>query len=187
MSSNKEQCKIAECLANDNFYGFPEADILKYRVRWIELVAASPVLTCLIAYYIEGDHGHVLDERVFQRTNTLNIRGNAYSFQTPWESIISKLKCVLADVNSWNVLPHDENTLAIMVLFNLRVGNVTDLQKWLPTAKLQPHVVLKLMCNLIDRKYTLCCGSRVAQQIKAQVKNQLEAKFPEPADQGDLL
>jgi len=40
-------------------------------------------------------------------------------------------------------------------------------------------VVLKLMCNLVDRKYLLCTGSRVAQQIKEQIRKQLEAKFPE--------
>ena len=74
---------------------------------------------------------------------------------------------------------HDENILAKMVLFNLRIGNVTDLSKWLPAARIRPHVVLKLMCNLIDRKYPLCTGSRVAQQIKEQIREQLEAKFPE--------
>ena len=66
-----------------------------------------------------------------------------------------------------------------MILFNLRIGNVADLSKWLPAARLRPHVVLKLMFNLIDRKYPLCSGSRVAQQIKDKLKKQLEAKFPE--------
>ena len=178
-SSDVEVCKVPRCLANDNFYGFTDADLVKHRVRWIECAAASPVLTCLISYYIEGDRGHLLDEQVFQRTDPLVVRGNAFSFQMPWEKIIQKLKTLLEDDNSWNSLPHDENILAKMVLFNLRIGNVTDLSKWLPAARIRPHVVLKLMFNLIDRKYSLCSGSRVAQQIKEQIGKQLEAKFPE--------
>ena len=97
----------------------------------------------------------------------------------PWESIIEKLKTLLEDDNSWDSLPHDETILAKMVLFNLRIGNVADLRKWLPAARLRPHVVLKLMFNLIERKYPLCSGSRVGQRIKEQIKKQVEAKFPE--------
>jgi hypothetical protein len=178
-SSDVEVCKVPQCLANDNFYGFTDADLVKHRVRWIECAAASPVLTCLISYYIEGDRGHLMDEQVFQRTDPLVVRGNAFSFQMPWEKIIDELKTLLEDDNSWKTLPHDEGILAKVVLFNLRIGNVTDLSKWLPAARIRPHVVLKLMCNVIDRKYHLCTGSRVAQQIKEQIREQLEAKFPE--------
>jgi len=120
-----------------------------------------------------------MDEQVLQRTDPLVVRGNAFSFQMPWEKIIDELKTLLEDDNSWKTLPHDEGILAKVVLFNLRIGNVTDLSKWLPAARIRPHVVLKLMCNLVDRKYPLCTGSRVAQQIKEQIKKQLEAKFPE--------
>ena len=76
-----------------------------------------------------------MDERVFQRTDPLVVRGNAYSFQMPWEKIVEKLKTLLEDDNAWNSLPHDEDTLAKMVLFNLRIGNVTDLSKRLPAAR----------------------------------------------------
>ena len=165
-SSNVYVCKVARCLAKDNLYGLTDTDIVKHRVRWIECAAASPVLTCLISYYVEGDRGHLLDERIFQRTDSLVVRRNCFSCQMPWENIIDKLRTLLEDDDSWNSLPHDENILAKLVLFNLRIGNVTDLNKWLPAARLRPHVVLKLMFNLIDREYPLCSGSRVAQQIK---------------------
>ena len=69
-----------------------------------------------------------------------------------WENIIQKLKPLLEDDNSWDSLPHDATILAKMVRLNLRIGNVTDLNKWLPAARLRPHVVLKLMFNLIDSK-----------------------------------
>ena len=57
------QCRIPEALANDNFVGYVSSTIYKYKVRWIECVAASPVFTSLITYYVEGDRGHVLGER----------------------------------------------------------------------------------------------------------------------------
>ena len=143
--SNANLCKVARCLANDNLYGPADEDIIKQRVRWIECAAASPVLSCLITYYVEGDRGHLMDERVGQRTDPLVVRGNCYSFQMPWEGIMQKLKDLLENDDGWSTLPHDENILAKMVLFNLRIGNVTDLNKWLPAARLRPHVVLKLM------------------------------------------
>ena len=90
-------------------------------MRWIELAAASPVLTCRMTYYVEGDREHLLDERVFQRTDALVVRGSCYSFQMPWEKIIETLHTLLEDDNSWSALPHDENILSSMVVFNLRI------------------------------------------------------------------
>ena len=98
--SNDDVCKIARSLANDNFYGCTYADLVKHRVRWIEVAAASPVLTCLVAYYIEGDHCHLLDERIYQRTDSLVARGNCYSFQMPWERIIENLNALLEETRA---------------------------------------------------------------------------------------
>ncbi len=178
-SHNEVKCKIPQCLANDNFYGYVEELLLKYRVRWIECAAASPVLTCLISYYVEGDRGHLMDEHMFQRTDPLVVRGNCFSFQMPWEKIVEKLHAIIEDDDGWKTLPHDEMILSRMVLFNLRIGNVADLAKWLPAARLRPHVVLKMMCSLVDRRYPLCSQSRVAQQIKEKLRQQVEAKYPE--------
>ena len=61
--NTEAQCRIPEALANDNFTGYVSSIIYKYKVRWIECVAASPVFTSLITYYVEGDRGHLLGER----------------------------------------------------------------------------------------------------------------------------
>ena len=118
------ECKIPRALANDNFYGFPSDTAVRYRVRWIELAAASPILNCLICYYVEGDRGHLLDENVFQRKNPINVRGNAYSFAMPWDWIATKLGQVCTGEVQWSELPQNEELLARTVLFNLRIGNV---------------------------------------------------------------
>ena len=113
---------MARSLANDNFYGFADSDLTKYRVRWIELAAASPVLTCLITYYIEGDRGHLLNERMLQQTAPLVVRGNCYSFQMPWDGIAEKLHTLLQDGDGWSSLPHGEDLLSKYVMFSLRIG-----------------------------------------------------------------
>ena len=41
-------------------------------------------------------------------------------------------------------LPHDEQALSHMVLFSLRVGDVAELNKLLPMARLRLHVVLQV-------------------------------------------
>ena len=93
-------------------------------MRWIEFAAASPILNCIVCYYVEGDRGHLLDERALQRKDAINVRGNAYSFSMPWETIAAKLKDVVDGNVEWSVIPQDENVLAKTVLFNLRIGNV---------------------------------------------------------------
>ena len=124
MQQEEESCKIPRALANDNFYGFATDTIVKYGARWIELAAASPILNCIVCYYVEGDRGHLLDENVFQRQNPINVRGNAYSFAMPWDQIAAKLSQVVKGEVDWDELPQNEELLSKTVLFNLRIGNV---------------------------------------------------------------
>ena len=143
---------IPEALANDNFWGYVTSIIYKYRVRWIEATAACPVFTALITYYVEGDRGHLLNAEQHRPQRAYAVRGNVYSFHMPWEYIFKKLGKVLED-EEVESLPHSPQMLASVVLFSLRIGDVVDLNKWLPQAKLRPHVVLKLLFALVDNKY----------------------------------
>jgi len=124
-----------------------DAELMQLRVRWIELAAASPILTCLISFYVEGDRGHLIDAEAFQAQYPIALRGNAYSFMMPWEDIVERLGNMVAD-DAISQLPWTDDVLARVVLFKLRIGNVADLSKWLPVAKLRPRVVLKLMFSM---------------------------------------
>ena len=88
----------------------------------------------------------------------------------PWEQIAINMEKVVQseDVDH---LPHGPETLASVVLFSLRVGDVVDLNKWLPQAKLRPHVVLKLLCALVDSNYRFGSGTRDAKTLKENLKN----------------
>jgi len=169
---------IPAALANDNFIGFPSDVIYKYKARWIECVAASPVFTSLITYYVEGDRGHLLDERQHHPRQAYAVRGNVYSFHMPWEAIMEKLGKV-TELNAMEALPHDEHVLAQVVLFSLRVGDVAELNKWLPMARLRPHVVLKLLFSLVDAHFPFCKGSRNAHQLKTRFAALVDERYPD--------
>ena len=120
-----------------------------------------------------------MDELAYQRKDALHVRGNAFSFPMPWDGIASKLKQVVNGEVLWDELPCSGAMLAKTVLFSLRIGNVTDLGKWLPAARLRPHVVLKLLFNLVDRKYPFNGQDRNIQRIKQELRGRLERMFPE--------
>ena len=106
------------------------------------------------------------------------VRGIVYSFYMPWEEVASKLGNVLENDNLV-VLPHTEETLASLVLFSLRIGDVVDLNKWMPQARLRPHVVLKLLEALVDAKYPFK-ESHTAQGLKQRFATLLAERYPDP-------
>ena len=152
MKKRQEEVGVPEALANDNFWGYVTDILYKYRVRWIEAAAACPIFTALICYYVEGDRGHLLNAEQHRPQRAYAVRGNAYSFHMPWENIAHRLGQVLEEEDTTS-LPHRAATLRSVVLFSLRIGDVVDLNKWLPQAKLRPYVVLKLLHALVDDKY----------------------------------
>ena len=121
-------------LANDNFWGYTTDLIYRFSVTWLEAAIVQPCWTTMMVCYVEGDHGHLMGEDLLQQQFRTRVRGTAHSFHMPWENIMLKLKELHENDDGWNTMPHDENILAKMVLFKLRIGNVTDLNTWLPAA-----------------------------------------------------
>ena len=172
---------IPMCLANDNFTGFATELLYLYWVRWIELAVASPVFTCMIVYYIEGDRGHLLEERVGEATHATVVRGNAYSFHMPWEQLLRKLNQACDDLTC-GTLPHEEEALAQMVQYNLRIGDLTELNEFVPQAKLRPFVVKKLLEHLIDRRHPALVGEHKnlhGEALRAHVCRLVDERYPE--------
>ena len=177
-SEENKAVTIPASLANDNFFGFALDIVYKYKVRYIECAAASPLFTALITYYVEGDKGHMLNVRQHKPQRAYAVRGNVYSFHMPWEDIAAKLGAITGE-EAIEALPHDEHALSHMVLFSLRVGDVQELNKWLPMARLRPHVVLQLLFSLVDAGFVKLSTSRTVQQPKAKLQAQLAARYPE--------
>ena len=113
--------------------------LYQYKVRWIEAAAACPIFTAMICYYVEGDKGHLLNEQVRRPGRGYAVRGNAYSFHMPWEKIMKDIGKVVAADEAME-LPHEPGVLKSAVLFSLRIGDVVDLNKWLPQAVFCPRL-----------------------------------------------
>ena len=78
-----------------------------------------------------------------------------------------------------NYLPHGPKTLSSIVLFSLRIGDIIDLNAWLPQAKLRPHAVLKLLCALVDNKYNFGRNAGDPASLKERFKTLLNERYPE--------
>ena len=75
-----------QALANDNFIGFVSSFWESHRPRWIEMAAATPVWTSLMAFYVEGDKGHLMNNQARRVHATLSLsRPVSPSFGSPPE------------------------------------------------------------------------------------------------------
>ena len=131
-----------------------------------------------MTYYVEGDRGHLLNVEQHRPEHPYAARGNVYSFHMPWEEIARNLGGVLEEENV-DALPHTTETLVSIVPFSLRIGDVVDLNKWLPQAKLRPFVVLKLLFALVDSKYPLPCSGTDSQCLKKRFAELVAKRYPE--------
>ena len=95
---------------------------------------------------------------------------------------MEKLEAVTEE-QAMEALPHTDSTLAQVLLFSLRIGEVGDLNKWLPMARLRPHVVLQLFFSLVDARFPFCKGSKTAQQLKLQFRKNVAARYPTARDE----
>jgi len=107
----------------------------------------------------------------------------------PWEEIGRSLGQVLQEEQK-ETLPHPPETLASVVLFSLRIGDVVDLNKWLPQAKLRPHVVLKLLLALVDNHYPFPRARSNPDALKREFTKLVAEGYPEteaelPEDERD--
>jgi len=83
--------QIPMALCNDNFWGYSSPILNKYQVRWIEMAAVLPCWTSMIVYYVEGDYGDLMTEKVGKQRHRTAVRGHCYSFIMPWEDILDDL------------------------------------------------------------------------------------------------
>ena len=193
MKTDKSQAGIPAALCNDNFYGFVTDMIYKWKVRWIEAAAATPIFTAMICYYVEGDRGHLMNEVMHKAAFPSAVRGNIYSYHMPWTEVFKNLyKLQQSNGKGMEKLPHSPEVLSQLVTFSLRIGDVVELNKWLPQARLRPHVVLKLLWHLVDTNYAQCVPISEQKEalmreldLKRILKLNVEQMYPEPEDQRD--
>ena len=74
---------VPMALANDNLWGYVSHVIYKHKVRWIEAAVAMPAWTCMLMFYLEADHGHLMEEVLKHAQYRTAERGNCFSMQMP--------------------------------------------------------------------------------------------------------
>ena len=63
-----------------------------------------------MAFYVEEDRGHLMEETMYAQRARAAYRGNLVSFHMPWEQLYDNLIHLLAD-RDISMLPHDEHIL----------------------------------------------------------------------------
>ena len=167
----------AASLASDNLWGYGLPWIYKYGVRYIESVAACPLFTALVSYYVEADGGHMLEEQLHQASHPVRVRGNVSSFPMPWEEIYGSMAAAFQQDPS-EMLPHAPETLARLVQFHLHIGNGVEMSKWLPGTRLRPFVVMKLLEHLLETRHPWLEGVD-KEDLRRKFQTRLEKLYPE--------
>ena len=72
-SSTLRQRIPRQAIANDNFIGFVSSFWHEHQPRWIEMAAATPVWTSLMAFYVEGDKGHLMNNQARRAQTNLSV------------------------------------------------------------------------------------------------------------------
>ena len=168
---------IPMALVNDNMFGYTSSLIARYRVRWIEMAAVLPIWTTMMVYYVEGDYGHLMNEEYQKPRWRTKVHGHCFSFIMPWEQVVRDLLGKVTN-KDLKLLPHDEECLTYMLSVHLKVAG-RDFHQHLKQVHLRPFVLVLLLCDLIDRGHPVFDHSLSAQVLKAAVKQQVEARYPE--------
>ena len=148
---------VPASIANDNFWEDTAAFIYQYDVTWLEIQVASPCWNSLLVYYVEGDHGHLLNEQFAQQRWRTRIKGSACSFRMPWEDIVNDLRRNIDDKELLE-LPRSAETIKYILRVHLKLGRVDfgakfKQMKASKQLRVRPFIVLRLLHWLIDRNH----------------------------------
>ncbi|CAK9031745.1 unnamed protein product [Durusdinium trenchii] len=168
---------IPQALANDNWYGYPLELLYTEKVRWIEAAAACPVWTSVVAYYLEADRGHLLEESLHRAEHRSAICGNVSSFSLPWEEVLATLDPKHPAHKTWGSLPHEPEVLRTLLKITVKGMRHNETIQWVAGAKIRPWVVVKLLHHLIDIQHPMCEAAPSEEAAKAAVVARVTAAY----------
>ena len=164
-------------LCNDNFWTHTCELLYKYDVTWLEMAVASPCWTLMLVYYVEGDRGHLINEKVGGQQWRTKVKGGACSFQMPWEDIVKDLQRNIND-NGLTEIPRSAECIKYMLRVHLKVGKI-DFSRKLKQLHVRPFIVLQLLYYLIDQNHEVFRGKGAAIELKAKMRAAVEREYPE--------
>ena len=163
-------------LANDNFFGYASDIITRFQVRWIEAAIVSPCWTSIIIYYVEQDHGHLLNEVMEGPKFRTVVRGSCVSYQMPWEDILEDLRRNCKDRNVSDI-PHPQEALKYILRVHLQVAG-QDFKKYLKQVTVRPWVLVRLLDYLIDHNHEVFRGKGSADKLRQQMRQAVQDRYP---------
>jgi hypothetical protein len=142
-------------LVNDHYYSYIDKFLVEQNVSWLECAASSICWSTMLVYYLEDPYGHLMGETMGKPEGRTKVRGNLFSFNMPWQDIerccanacrhaTSPHRENLREIQSNMALPHDEETLALLVNVHIRGGS-KDLATHLSGLTLRVAVVQALI------------------------------------------
>ena len=141
--SEKYNHRIPMALSNDNFIGYTSDIIARYKVRWLEAAIVQPCWTNILIYYVEGDHGHLMNENMQNQRSRTVVRGGCVSYRMPWEDVLESLKQNMTD-KDFMTYPLRQECLKYVLRVHLQVAGV-DMKKHLKQVSVRPHVLVRLL------------------------------------------
>jgi hypothetical protein len=170
---------IPQSLCNDNHWGHTSDILYKHNATWLEMAVASPCWTTILVYYIEGDRGHLLDEKYGRQRWRTRVKGSASTFQMPWEDIIGDLQRAIGD-ETLAEIPRPAECVKYLLRVRLKIGQLDFSKKqWLKQLRIRPHVVLQLLYYLIEQNHEVFRGKGTTIELKARMRAAVEREYPD--------
>eukprot|EP00973_Karenia_brevis_P080081 11111041-Karenia_brevis.AAC.1 len=92
----------------------------------MEMICASPCITSMICFSLEVKFGNMFNTKASMHRHRVGARGNATSFQLPWENLLQHLQRVSdegRDSDPRLDLPRTGNQLQHVVQVLLKTGS----------------------------------------------------------------
>ena len=172
------QACIPMALGQDTFFGYTTDLLVKYKVRWIEIAAVMPMWTNMIAYYVEGHAGHLMNAEVGKAEWRSNVKGQCFSFIMPWAQLIREFKQRCAEDDLLQ-LPRSEHTLQYLFRIHLKVAGQSFTEE-LQQVRLRPWVLCRLLEWLWTQRPDLFPRkSQEQRDFIAEIKQRVATLYPE--------
>ena len=170
-------------LANDNFIGYTSEIIARFKVRWLEAAIVQPCWTNILIYYVEGDHGHLMNENMQNQRSRTVVRGGCVSYRMPWEDVLESLKQNMKDME-FMTYPLRPDCLKYVLRVHLQVAGV-DMKKHLRQVSVRPHVLVLLLDYLIGQNHPVFHGKGSAADLRERMRRVIDVEYPETEPEKD--
>lgn len=141
--SNATPAHIPMELGQGLFWGYSTNLLVEHRVRWIDMAAVMPMWTHMLAYYVEGHQGHMMNEEASRQQWRCNVQGQCFSFVMPWTQLLEEFKRRQL-VDKLLSLPRDEHVLQYLFRIHLKVAGESFAED-LKQVRLRPYVLILLL------------------------------------------